>query len=157
MADSKQILAQQVYGKLISALTAREWTYARDDDKMRVQFEVHGDDFPMRFVMVVDADRQQVRLLSRLPFAMSEEKRMEGAVAACVASFMLPDGNFDYDVETGEIGFRITHVFMECDISEELLQYMISWSCAIVDKYNDKFFAINKGFLSLDDFIAGDS
>lgn len=157
MAESKLILAQQVYGKLISALTSREWTYARDDDRMRVQFDVSGDDFPMRFVMIVDAERQQIRLLSRLPFAMSEEKRMEGAVATCVASFMLPDGNFDYNVQTGEIGFRVTQVFMDSEISEELLQYMISWSCAVVDKYNDKFFAIDKGYLSLDDFIAGDS
>lgn len=157
MADNKQILAQQVYGKLISALTSREWTYARDDDRMRVQFDVSGDDFPMRFVMIVDAERQQIRLLSRLPFEMSENKRMEGAVATCVASFMLPDGNFDYNVETGEIGFRVTHVFMDSDISEEVLQYMISWSCAVVDKYNDKFFAIDKGYLTLDDFIAGDS
>ncbi|MBQ5335119.1 MAG: hypothetical protein J6Z45_04150 [Oscillospiraceae bacterium] len=157
MADNKQILAQQVYGKLISALTSREWTYARDDDRMRVQFDVSGDDFPMRFVMIVDAERQQIRLLSRLPFEMSESKRMEGAVATCVASFMLPDGNFDYNVETGEIGFRVTHVFMDSDISEEVLQYMISWSCAVVDKYNDKFFAIDKGYLTLDDFIAGDS
>ena len=140
MADNKQILAQQVYGKLISALTSREWTYARDDDRMRVQFDVSGDDFPMRFVMIVDAERQQIRLLSRLPFEMSENKRMEGAVATCVASFMLPDGNIDYNVETGEIGFRVTHVFMDSDISEEVLQYMISWSCAVVDKYNDKFF-----------------
>ena len=157
MAESKLILAQQVYGKLISALTSREWTYARDDDRMRVQFDVSGDDFPMRFVMIVDAERQQIRLLSRLPFAMSEEKRMEGAVATCVASFMLPDDNFDYNVQTGEIGFRVTQVFMDSEISEELLQYMISWSCAVVDKYNDKFFAIDKGYLSLDDFIAGDS
>ena len=157
MAESKLILAQQVYGKLISALTSREWTYARDDDRMRVQFDVSGDDFPMRFVMIVDAERQQIRLLSRLPFAMSEEKRMEGAVATCVASYMLPDGNFDYNVQTGEIGFRVTQVFMDSEISEELLQYMISWSCAVVDKYNDKFFAIDKGYLSLDDFIAGDS
>ena len=157
MADNKQILVQQVYGKLISALTYREWTYARDDDRMRVQFDVSGDDFPMRFVMIVDAERQQIRLLSRLPFEMSESKRMEGAVATCVASFMLPDGNFDYNVETGEIGFRVTHVFMDSDISEEVLQYMISWSCAVVDKYNDKFFAIDKGYLTLDDFIAGDS
>ena len=156
MADNKQVLAQQVYGKLIDALETRKWHYSREDDKLRVRFEVHGDDFPMNMIMSIDADRQLIRLLSLIPFNMSEDKRMEGAIATCVASFGLPDGSFDYDITDGTIGFRLTHAFHDSQIGENLLHYMISWSCAVIDKYNDKFFAIDKGYLSLQDFIASD-
>lgn len=157
MADNKQILAQQVYGKIISALDARSWHYTREDDKLIVRFEVRGDDLPMSMVMAVDAERQLIRLLSPLPFRMSEDKRMEGAIATCVASFGLADGSFDYDITDGMIGFRLTYAFHDSVISENLLQYMISWSLAVIDKYNDKFLAIDKGFLSLQDFINSDN
>jgi len=156
MADNKQILAQQVYGKIIGALDARKWHYSREDDKLIVRFDVRGDDLPMNMIMAVDAERQLIRLLSPLPFRMSEDKRMEGAVATVVASFGLADGSFDYDISDGTIGFRLTYAFHDSVIGEDLLQYMISWSLAVIDKYNDKFLAIDKGFLSLSDFIASD-
>ena len=157
MADNKTMLAQQVYGKIISALDSRNWTYSRKDEQLTVRFDVSGDDFPMSMIMAVDTDRQLIRLLSPLPFKISEDKRMEGAVATCVASFGLPDGSFDYDITDGTIGFRLTYAFHDSVIDEELLQYMISWSLAVIDKYNDKFFAIDKGYLSLQDFIASDN
>ena len=153
MADNNLILAQQVYGKLISALTARNWTFDREDSKLQVRFTVHGDDLPMNMVMSVDADRQLLRLLSLVPVTMDEDKRMEGAIATTVASFGLADGSFDYDITTGTIGFRQNVAFHNSDLSENLLQYMISWALAVIDKYNDKFLAINKGYLSLEDFI----
>ena len=111
----------------------------------------------MDMVMSVDEDRQLIRLLSLVPVTMDEEKRMEGAVATTVATFGLPDGSFDYDITDGTIGFRQTVAFHDSDISENLIQYLISWACSVIDRYNDKFLALNKGYLSLEDFIAGDS
>ncbi len=153
----KHILAQQVYGRIVSALQARQWHFDREDEKMKVRFTVHGDDLPMDMVMSVDEDRQLIRLLSLVPVTMDEEKRMEGAVATTVATFGLPDGSFDYDITDGTIGFRQTVAFHDSDISENLIQYLISWACSVIDRYNDKFLALNKGYLSLEDFIAGDS
>ena len=107
----------------------------------------------MQFVLVIDVERQLIRLMSPLPFKMSESKRMEGAIATCVATFGMADGSFDYDLEDGSIIFRMTASFRESVIGEGLFQYMISCSCATVDKYNDKFLAIDKGVLSITDFI----
>lgn len=89
-----------------------------------------------------------------MPFKMAEDKRMEGAIVTCVANFGMVDGSFDYDVADGTIVFRMTASFRESVIGDGLFQYMISCSCAMVDAYNDKFLAINKGILSVEDFIA---
>ena len=126
----------------------------KDDEKLFVYFGVNGDDIPMKFILVVDIERQLIRVDSPLPFKMSEGNRMEGAIATCVASFGMVDGSFDYDIFSGSIAFRMTASFMDSDIGEGLLQYIISCSCAMVDKYNDKFLAIDKGVLSINDFIA---
>ena len=155
MADEmKMAHAKQIYGTLCQALENRDWYYEKDEEKLLVHFGVKGEDLHMKFILLVDAERQLIRLMSPLPFEMSEEKRMEGAIAACVASYGMVDGNFDYDLSDGRIVFRLTASFRESQIGEGLFQYMISCACAMVEKYNDRFFALNKGVISISDFVA---
>lgn len=155
MADeNKMLLAQQVYKTLCAAIDRRNWTYDKDEEKLLVHFGVNGDDLPMRFILVVDAERQLVRLMSPMPYKMSEEKRMEGAIATCAASFGMVDGSFDYDLSDGEIVFRMTASFRESVIGDGLFQYMMSCSCAMVDKYNEQFLALDKGIITINDFLA---
>ncbi len=155
MVDEKKMeLAKQVYQTLCEAIERREWNFGKDEEKLLVHFGVSGDDIPMQFILIVDAERQLIRLMSPMPFKMSESKRMEGAIATCAASFGMADGSFDYDLSDGTIVFRMTASFRESLIGEGLFQYMISCSCAMVDKYNDQFLALDKGIMSITDFIA---
>lgn len=155
MADEKKMeLAKQVYQTLCEAIERREWNFGKDEEKLLVHFGVSGDDIPMQFILIVDAERQLIRVMSPLPFKMSESKRMEGAIATCAASFGMADGSFDYDLSDGTIVFRMTASFRESLIGEGLFQYLISCSCAMVDKYNDQFLALDKGIMSITDFIA---
>ena len=155
MVDEKKMeLAKQVYQTLCEAIERREWNFGKDEEKLLVHFGVNGDDIPMQFILIVDAERQLIRVMSPLPFKMSEAKRMEGAIATCTASFGMVDGSFDYDLSDGTIVFRMTASFRESLIGEGLFQYLISCSCAMVDKYNDQFLALDKGIMSITDFIA---
>lgn len=155
MTDEMKIVnAKKTYDTLCKAIEKREWNFTKEEDKLLVHFGVSGEDIPMQFIMIVDAGRQMIRLMSPMPFNMDEDKRMEGAIASCVASFGMADGSFDYDITDGQIMFRMTASFIESEIGEGLFQYMISCSCAMVDKYNDKFLALNKGLISISDFIA---
>lgn len=155
MVDEKKMeLAKQVYQTLCTAIERREWHYDKDEDKLLVHFGVNGEDIPMQFILLVDAERQLIRLMSPLPFKMSESKRMEGAIATCAASYGMVDGSFDYDLSDGTILFRMTASFRESLIGEGLFQYMISCSCAMVDKFNDKFLALDKGLIDISDFIS---
>ena len=152
--EKKNVLAEQVYKTLCEAIERREWNYEKDEEKLLVHFGVNGEDIPMNFILVVDAERQLIRLLSPMPFKMSEAKRIEGAIATCAASYGMIDGSFDYNLSDGTIVFRMTASFRESLIGEGLFQYMISCSCAMVDKFNDQFLAIDKGVMSINDFIA---
>ena len=158
MVDEKKIAsAKTVYTTLCEVLDHKQWKYEKDEkDLLTVHFLVRGDDIPMEFILIVDAENQLISLVSPLPFKMSESKRIDGAVATCVASYGLGDGSFDYDISDGKIMFRMTASFRESLIGEELFHYMISCSCATVDEYNDKFLAIDKGLLSITDFIEND-
>ena len=94
-----------------------------------------------------------IRFTSPLMFNMPEDKRVDGAIAACAASYGLADGSFDYDFSDGSIAFRMTATFRESDISEKMLQYMISCACHVVDRYNDKFLMLSLGKADIDAFF----
>ena len=107
----------------------------------------------MKLLIKVDEDRQLIRVMSPMPFKMDESRLAEGAVAVCAASYGMVEGNFDYDISDGSIVFRMTASFRESLIGAEMIQYMISCTCSMVDKYNDMFLALSKGMLSLEEFM----
>ncbi len=155
MADETTNLqcAAAVYAMLCQALEDRKWEYRKDEEKLVVYFGVNGDDIPINIIIAVDTDRQLIRLLSPLPFQMSEDKRIDGAIAACKASFGMADGSFDFDLSDGEIIFRIAAVYAESTIGPGLIYYLIDCCRAMVDHYNDKFLALEKGVISISDFV----
>lgn len=157
MADEIKIaLAKTVFNTLCVAIEKRNWSFKKNEEELSVAFDVNGDDIPMRFIMIIDIERQLIRLFSPMTFSMSEEKRIDGAIATCHATYEVTDGGFDYDLSSGSIMFRMTASFYDSTIGEELLQYMISNACYYVDEYNDKFLAIDKGFISISDFISAE-
>ncbi len=153
MDDNKMMQAQMVYQMVCAALDARKWSYKKDDADRIVRFGVRGDDLPMELAIAVDAQRQLVRVMSPMPFEMAEEKRVEGAVAVCAATYGMVDGSFDYDVSKGVIAFRMTASYRESIIGEGMIHYLIDCTCAMMDRYNDRFLALNKGIMSLEDFM----
>lgn len=154
MADNKQLMyAKEAFDTLCKTIDNIGWKYNKAEDELRIMFGVGGDDIPMNFVIIVDADRQLIRILSLLPFEMNSDKRVEGAVATCVINYLLADGSFDFDIETGHIMFRMTSSFKESLLGEELFKYMVSIACFTVDKYNDQLCDLNDGKITLAEFI----
>ena len=144
--------ARTVYEKLCSAIDARNWKYEKEEKDLLVHFEVRGEDLPMLFIIRIDEERHLVTLYSPLPTLISEEKRIEGALVTCIASDSMLDGSFDYDLSKGRVTFKMTASYHDSVISEDLLDYMIGCSCAMVDKFNDMFFAFNEGLIDVDRF-----
>lgn len=154
MSEEKNMIqAQEVYKVLCKTLDAREWEYEKEEDKLLVHLNVRGDDFPIQLVLVVDADRQLIRVMSYLPFDMSQDKRLDGVIAACVLTNRLAAGSFDYNFSNGKVLFRLNQCFRGSVIGEGLIEYLLDCACTITDEYNDKFFALNKGFMSIEDFL----
>lgn len=156
MEDNKLQLAKQIYKTLCEAIEARKWSFNKDEERLAVYFEVNGEDIPIKLILIVDAERQLIRLLSPLPFDVAEDKRMDMAIAVCAANYGISDGGFDYDISEGSILFRLTSSFRNSVIGEGLLQYMLSCACVLVDKYNDQFLAINKGVMDISQFLSKD-
>lgn len=156
MSVNKLEKAKLVYDTLCSILDDVKATYRKvedTDELKRVALTFTGEDFPMDILFTVDTERQLVELVSFLTFKMVEDKILDGAVAVCASNFGLLEGNFIYDVTDGAIGFKNTFSYRDSDISKTLLECMLYYSCKVIDKYNDKFFALNKGYIEVSEFF----
>ena len=145
--------SKKAYASLCATIEKMGVKYKKDENELAVYLSVTGDDLPMDMVIYVDEKTQTAKLISPLPFKMSENKRIEGAIAACVASYALADSNFDFDFKTGKIVFRISTSFIDSVIGEEVFEYMISCAYAVIDRYNEMFLAIDRDILSISKFI----
>lgn len=151
--ELKTALARQTYRTLLSAIEANEWVCSHNDAQLALNFGVHGDDLDMEFYVLVDAERQIVRLISRLPFKFPGNKIYEGAIATGVANYALVDGNFDFDITSGDVIFRMTTSFLSSVVSKDAFINLVNYAAWAVDRFNDKLFMVSNGMMSLDDFI----
>lgn len=150
MAENKQ--AQTVYQTVLKALDNRQWNYDRHDNDLTVTMGVSGDDLPMQLILEVDADRELVKLLSKLPLSFPEDKRLEGSIATNIININIADGSFDYKFDTGAIYFRQVSSFKNSLIGTGLIDYLIDCACWTIDEYNDKLLMMAKGLMTIQEF-----
>ena len=154
MADEIMMAkAKSVLDGVCKMLDAQELKYDRDDEKMFVFLQATGEDLPMKFFFIVKPDVQELTLYSPMGFKIPEDKRIDTAVAVCVANYGFRIGSFDYDITDGEIRFRIAQSFMDGSLSENLLETIFLITANTVDRYNDRFMSLGKGLIDLQKFI----
>ena len=153
MAEVNMAKAQEIFDALVNMLDTRDWKYEKFEEDLVIKAGIKGEDLPIELIVVVKPKNQVVQLLSRLPFQIPEEKRVDAAIAICVANNGLVDGSFDYDISEGDITFRLTCSYRESYLSADLFEYMLLVSAGTIDDYNDKFFMIGKNMMSVQQFM----
>lgn len=153
MADKKQIKeAVATYKALCGALDRRNWKYTKDEEKLLVRFNVSGDDLNMSFVMFVDADRALVRLMSWFPFnATNNPDAVSRAILQ--ANYKMIAGSFDFNYKDGAIAFRLSASYKGAVLGDGVFNYMINCAANTVDDYNDEMLMLDKGQITLDQFM----
>lgn len=152
--QEKLVQAKATFATLCSTLENEDWHYTKDEQALTIECSARGEDLPMELTVKVDADRMLIVLLSRIPFAIQEDKRLDVAIAVSAVNNRLVDGCFDYDVTSGKMFFRMTNSFIDSKIGEDVFTYMLYCSCQTIDDYNDKFLMIAKGMLSIRQFLS---
>ncbi len=145
--------AKEVFEQLCRVLTEEDIKFERFDDDLVVTYGIIGDDLPMQFVVIVDADAQVISFLSPMEFTVAEDKRLELAVAICEVNKHFINGSFEYDVQKGDIRFKIVTTFRDSTLGDEAFKYMYHLSAITVDKFNDKFLALSKGMIDIEKFV----
>lgn len=156
MADEQQIKAKKIYSTMVSALKKSDWHFAEDEDNLTIISSFSGEDIPIKYIIQVDAEREVVQFMSPMMFRMPEDKRVDGAIAVCVANYGMVNGSFDYNINDGEISFRLTTSYVGCEIGEEFFMHMMVVALSTTDRYNDKFLMLSKGVITVQQFVESD-
>ena len=146
--------AQQVYQAFKDHLAQHNFHFDPHDDDLVISMTVRGEDLPQPTIVRVMEDRGVVQILSPIPAKIPEDKRIEAAVAVATANYGMINGCFDYDMSDGEIRFRVAQGYMGIEMTDELVGYMLRIAFFTTDKYNDRFFMLGKGMMTLEEFLA---
>ncbi len=155
MADEREMKQARIaFASLCEMLDSHKWHYEKDENDLTIYTGAAGDDLPIPIKVQVDPDKQLVSLYSKLPLEVPEEDRIMAAIAVCSANYSMVDGNFDYNLGSGQILFRLTSSIRESLIGKDMFEYMVFISCGTIDNYNDKFDRLFKHEISLEEFLA---
>lgn len=144
--------ARSTYNTLCHTLDNMKWTYDPDPENMIIRTSARGEDLSIKLRFVVSADRGVMYVKSPMPFDIAENARELIGKAVNIANYSMLNGCFEYDYSDGYLAFRMVVPFENCIISEEVCHYMVSLTCNMVDRFNDKFLAVMKGVMTLDAF-----
>lgn len=150
---SHSVKGTKVYEMFKAHLKAHNFKFDPHDDDLVITLTVRGEDLPQPTVIRVLDDRNVVQVLSPIPANMPEDKRVDAAVAVAVANYGMINGSFDLDMNDGEIRFRVSQGYDGIEMSDDLIKYILSIAFFTTDKYNDRFFMLGKGMMTLDEFI----
>ena len=154
MADKKYLMqAKEAFDTLCEMLDGRGWKYQKFEDEYTIECSAQGDDLPMDIHFEVDAERKLFVLISKLPFSVPEDKRVEMSLAVSAVNYTMVDGSFDYNFMSGNVVFRLTTSYRESMLSTTALNYMLMVSCNTIDEYNDSLLMLIKGKMSLEDIF----
>lgn len=153
MADSNLKNAKYVYKQLREYLDASGFHYDSNDQEMNVWFAARGNDMRVLADIYVDADMQQIRLVSPFEFKMPKELRNEAAVAINEINYGIVKGRIDYDYESGSIGFSLCNSFEDAVMSNETFHYLVGTLLSSADMLNDKLYLMSEGKISAEQLV----
>ena len=153
----KKQQAQKMYNIFCQTLDANDWKYKGNAEELKIECGAQGDDLPMELVIVMKENLQNLQLLSRMPYKIPEDKRLDVAVAISDVNNRLVHGGFDYNVADGNIYYRMVGNFSNFLWSQEICKYMLFCACKTIDEYNDKFLMVGKGIMSLEAFLKAEN
>ena len=149
---SKESEAKILFGTLCQTLDNMQWHYNKEEDKFIIRTSAVGEDLSMKLFMKIDEDRQVMYLKSPMPFEVPADTRDKLMRAIIIANYSMLNGSFEFDLSDGYLAFKMVVPYMESIVSEKVCHYMITLSCSMTDKFNDKFKALVDGTMTLVEF-----
>ena len=147
--------AKRCFNTITQALDEMGWKYTADENTLSVKYDAYGEDLISSYILTIDAEKETLNLTCSLPYRAPRNDRGDFAKAVALANSRFYNGSFEFNPNTRSVLYRMT-TFIKggMEPTTETIKYMIDTACDTVDKYNDKFLAVGKGYLTLDQFIS---
>ncbi|MCC8173087.1 MAG: YbjN domain-containing protein [Odoribacter sp.] len=151
MAEVNMEMGKAIYDSVCSVLDKMGLSYKKIEEDLAVLFGHRGEDMNHNLVIAVNVKQETIQLFEVLPFDINKEKATDVAVAICYVNDRILSGKFTYNMEE-RLTFEVSQIFSGSLIGEKTIQRMILALAVTVEEYDDKFMALNKGYLKPEDF-----
>ena len=151
MSEANMEMAKTIYETACSTLDKMELHYKRHEEDLVISFGHRGQDLNHDLILAVNAKQEAIQLIEKLPFSINPEMASEVAGAVCLVNDSILSGKFSYNMED-RLTFEVTQLYSGSLIGEETIKRMLLALVFTVEEYDDKFMALNKGYLKVADF-----
>lgn len=123
--------------------------YELDNDGATFCFKVTGEDLAIPGFINVYNRCYDVK--SYVPCDVGQDKMIDVILLCNYLNTLIPYGTVYYDTKPDAVIFRIEQFHDESLVSAEQVKIAVLTSLNIIDEFNDKFFMLVKGMISLED------
>lgn len=153
MDEFKKAAAEKIFNTICETFDTRQWKYSTNAEDWYVHISLQGDGIPYEFVLFADAPREVIRLLCFFPDKFDVDRRVDGAMACCAATYAIDDGSFDFNLKAGSVLFRMAYSYKSSVLGKEVIEHMADYGIATVDKVFTELSSLCKGYMSLTEFL----
>ena len=152
MAFNKEKEAKRVYTLFQKVCEGYKFKYDKDDQYLRVEFDVAGDNYTVNYIMLVNPKIDVAYILSTLPVKVGEMCSDDVAQAVNLINSRLAVGSMDYSAKKNEIVYRAATNYTEMELTQEAVQALVMYTYSSVNKYNSYLCKVANGDMSFEQF-----
>lgn len=147
--------AKAVVGAIKEYLESIQLEYTLSKDGLELKTMAVGEDFPVELRFVANAESERLEVVSTLWFLIKPNKAQAVMTAIAAINNILAYGKFVYYTDSGECAYEDSEYFVGLSgIGKAYAKKLVDSTFAVVDEYNDKLFALNKGLMTQRDFLS---
>jgi hypothetical protein len=120
----------------------KQLSHHKDEDLGLVRVPYQGHAGQWNIVVKVDETPPQLLVYALLPLKAPEGLRARVSEAVQRANWGLPHGNFELDLDDGELRFKTSALLTGATIDVEALEVLLFANTATVDRYLPAFTAV---------------
>lgn len=132
-------------GVIEEALKKKEWWFRRDANSNVINTGANCTNADFRAFFVANEDRSVVLLYVEYSPKVPEGRRKEAADFLTRANFGLWIGNFEMDMENGEVRYKVSLDLENGTLSHEMIDNMIGAGISTADRYFPAFMSVCYG------------
>lgn len=126
----------RIYDGLLEHLNQCEFRYERDDDRETVRFALTGKNGQYQVHIVTRENTDRILIYTIVPLRISEEQRPGCAELIARANYGLQIGNFELDMDDGEVRYKTSADFEGLEeIPLSLFRPLLGANIATMDRY----------------------
>ena len=124
-----------ILNTVAAALTEDDWDFDADEDREIIRTGVTAKNASYRMIFDAREDTEQLLLYLLCAYQVPDDRRLAAAEFMARANFGLVLGNFELDMEDGEVRYRVSIDIEGGELTNKMVRNMIGAGVVTLDRY----------------------